>query len=247
MKYYILLLIALASTICFSQNFSGEAIYQSKKKSKYSVNSTNERERRKAIRLARLYEKEMELVFDETESFYKEVETLKVKENAAYRAGALSVGGFASNGIYKNLLDTTYVEQREFLGKLLLVKDKLPKINWKLTNESKTIGNYVAVKATAAVSINVDNFKVSKKNATGTFIATAWFTPQIPIPHGPQLFYGLPGLILELHILDTTILCTKITLNKDVSNYLKPPTDGQEVTLKEYNTIVLKKLEERKN
>lgn len=247
MKNCIILLLLLVSSTCFSQNFSGEAIYQSKKQTKYSVNSTDERERRKAIRLSRLHEKEMRLVFNENKSFYKEIQTLKAKENAAYKAGALSLGGFSSNGIYKNLQDTAYVEQREFLGKLLLVKDKLPKIDWTLTKESKTIGKYVVIKATAPVSIDVDNFKVPKKNVKGTFIATAWFTPQIPVSQGPELFYGLPGLILEMHILDTTILCTKITLNKEVDKNLKPSTGGQEVTLEEYNNIVFKKLEERKN
>lgn len=73
---------------------------------------------------------------------------------------------------------------------------------------------------------------------------TAWYAPEIPISQGPESYYGLPGLILEVNDGKTTILCSKVVLNvKDKAN-IKPPTGGQKVTQKEYDETVLKKMEE---
>ena len=41
----------------------------------------------------------------------------------------------------------------------------------------------------------------------------AWYTPQIPVGHGPAEYWGLPGLILEVSAGNTTMLCSKIVMN----------------------------------
>lgn len=57
------------------------------------------------------------------------------------------------------------------------------KINWKILNENKKIGNFEVTKAIAEY---------------GGRKWTAWFCPEIPLPYGPYIFYGLPGIILEV-------------------------------------------------
>jgi GLPGLI family protein len=42
---------------------------------------------------------------------------------------------------------------------------------------------------------------------------TAWYTPEIPVNQGPENYWGLPGLILEINDGKTVILCSKIVLN----------------------------------
>src|SRR5699024_5708709 len=54
-------------------------------------------------------------------------------------------------------------------------------LDWQITDESKEIGGYIAIKA--EVTFRGRDF-------------VAWFTPEIPISAGPWKFYGLPGLIL---------------------------------------------------
>ncbi len=56
-------------------------------------------------------------------------------------------------------------------------------INWEITNKSREIGSYTAIKA---------------KSAFRGRYYTAWFVPDIDINAGPWKFHGLPGLIIEV-------------------------------------------------
>ena len=62
--------------------------------------------------------------------------------------------------------------------------ESLPHFSWNITEEQKTIDNYVCQKATCTF---------------GGRTYEAWFAPDIPINDGPWKFYGLPGLILEVY------------------------------------------------
>lgn len=73
---------------------------------------------------------------------------------------------------------------------------------------------------------------------------TAWFTPQIPVSNGPGEYAGLPGLILEMNVYRTTILCSKIVLSTKEGEKIEAPDKGDEVTRAEYNKIVKEKMDE---
>jgi len=73
---------------------------------------------------------------------------------------------------------------------------------------------------------------------------TAWYTPQIPISQGPDIYWGLPGFMMEVNFKNTTILCTKIALSKDKEVTIKAPDKGDVVTRDEYTKTILKKMEE---
>lgn len=61
---------------------------------------------------------------------------------------------------------------------------KTVNIDWKLLDEKKKIGDFLAQKAVGSY---------------GGRNWIAWFTNEIPLPYGPYVFYGLPGLILEVN------------------------------------------------
>ncbi|NIM34793.1 MAG: GLPGLI family protein [Hydrotalea flava] len=61
-------------------------------------------------------------------------------------------------------------------------KDRFQHIDWKISNEKKSIGKFVCQKATAFAYGR--NWEV-------------WFTSEIPISIGPWKLFGLPGAILE--------------------------------------------------
>ncbi len=77
-----------------------------------------------------------------------------------------------------------------------------------------------------------------------TIEVVAWYTPQIPINQGPDDYWGLPGLILEINADRTTILCTKIVLNPEQKEDIEKPEKGDEVTQAEYTEIITKKMQE---
>jgi len=67
-------------------------------------------------------------------------------------------------------------------------------------------------------------------------VYTAWYTPEIPIPNGPEKFSGLPGLILELHTPSTVYLCSEIVLNPKKSIEIKTPK-GKVISQEDYDKI----------
>ncbi|HEY0091949.1 MAG TPA: GLPGLI family protein, partial [Flavobacterium sp.] len=73
---------------------------------------------------------------------------------------------------------------------------------------------------------------------------TAWYAPEIPISQGPENYWGLPGLILEVNDGKTSILCSKVVLNVKEKATIKAPEKGKVVGQKEYDEIVVKKMEE---
>ena len=143
-----------------------------------------------------------------------------------------------------------------------------------MEGESKQIGNYTCFKATAVVKVNESDFrnfrfknrdkketetktetvkdtaKAKKTNFTEDWempkenTITAWYCPEIPVNQGPENYWGLPGLILEVNDGKTVMLCTKIVMNAKDKVEIKPATKGKQVTQTEYNDIVKKKMEE---
>lgn len=76
---------------------------------------------------------------------------------------------------------------------------------------------------------------------------TAWYTPQIPVSHGPAEYGGLPGLILELTTGSTVMLCTKVVMNPEKRIEISAPTKGESVTRNEFDNIVEVKVKEMRD
>ena len=128
-----------------------------------------------------------------------------------------------------------------------MVEDQLETSEWKLEKESKNIGQYLCFKATKTKIISEKKFDSNSNRFEDSEIeriTTVWFTPSIPLPHGPDEYYGLPGLVLEVNDGEVTILCSKITLNPKEGVVIEKPNNGKIVDQKTYNDIQKKKSEE---
>jgi len=90
----------------------------------------------------------------------------------------------------------------ESIKELIYQHHSTKKIDWKISNQRKKIGNYMCIKATC------------KKN--GRFY-TVWFSPDIPINKGPVLLNGLPGAIVEASE-DDGLFTVKLTDLKSLKN-----------------------------
>ena len=76
---------------------------------------------------------------------------------------------------------------------------------------------------------------------------TAWYAPEIPINQGPENYWGLPGLILEVNDGTTILLCSKIVMNPKEKVEIKAPKKGKVVTQKEYDETVVSKMKEMRD
>ncbi len=106
-------------------------------------------------------------------------------------------------------------------------------------NEETSSNAEVKKDSTSSKTNLMDQWEMPKE-----VIITAWYSPEIPVNQGPENYWGLPGLILEVNDGKTSILCSKIVMNTKEKVEIKAPTKGKKVTQKEYDEIVKKKMEE---
>lgn len=270
MKFLTFLAAAFITFSFHAQNISGKAFYESK--TTIDMDNFGNREMSEqmkqmiAQRMKSFLEKTYILTFNGNESVYEEEEKLEAGAGGGF---GMMMGSFAPGAQYKNLKENQILEEREFFGKEFLINDTLANLEWEVGKESKQIGQYLAIKATAVKPIDENDFSMARrrdrdedaeKKADSTqtepedpfeqieipkeIIVTAWFTPQIPVGNGPGEYAGLPGLILELNAYRTTILCSKIVLNPKETVEIEKPTKGKEVSRAEYNEIVAEKMQE---
>lgn len=209
-----------------------------------------------AARLKNRLEKNYILTFNMQESMFIEKQKIDAVSGATD-----SWGGYFSRGNqYKNIRENLLVQSQEFYGKRFLVKDKLYRIDWTIGTETKKIGNYTAYKAKAFVpysELNWYNFSWSdlrkpktedgKEPEVKMIVVEAWYTPQIPVAHGPGEFWGLPGLILEVSSGNTTLLCSEIKLNSKETIKIKAPEKGKEITKEDYASTIKNKMVDMRN
>jgi GLPGLI family protein len=154
------------------------------------------------------------------------------------------------------------IEDVEMFSKRFLVSEKMEPLQWELGMETKKIGNYTCYKATlvkedtkvdwgsifsrSRKNKKKDSTAVAEKPAKKMLTVTAWYTPQIPVSSGPDVYWGLPGLILELNAGRTTMLCTEVAINSEEPIKIKAPAKGKKVTRDEYTDIVKVKTQELK-
>lgn len=240
-----------------AQDFQGKAIYQSKTTVKMDFGGRNIPEDRKKMMLERMKkagEKTFALNFNQVESIYKEEVKLEQPGGSVGRGG-MRFGMMGSNGddYYKNVKEGTYVVKNDLFGKIFLVTDSLPKLEWKMGSESKKIGNYTAFKATAlrlvkrpnmSAIFNRNQDSTAKEFTENEIEIVAWYSPDIPVNQGPASYWGLPGLILEVSDDITTILCSQIIMNPKERIDIKAPSKGKKVTQVEYDETARNKMKE---
>lgn len=248
----------------YAQDFQGKATYISKSKmelGRWGARMSEAQKKQIAARLKNRLEKEFVLVFNKQESVFTEEEQLDAISGATDSWGK----NFAAGENYKNVKTNAQIQQQEFYGKKFLVKDKLQKIDWTLGKESKQIGNYLCFKATSFIPTDDllwYSFSWSRMRSTDNQDAEdeennepevdvtqieAWYTPQIPVGHGPSEYWGLPGLILEVSAGGTTMLCSKIVINPAETIEIEAPKKGTTVTKNEYQDIIQNKMAEFRN
>lgn len=137
---------------------------------------------------------EFQLNFKNDESYYYKIPALEPQGLMDSRAG--------STPYYTNNATDTIIRMSRSLGKIALKP-----INWKITNKTKTIGDYKCYQAIVTEKLYSRQGHYYYKDVI------AWFTPEIPLSFGPKYYKGLPGLILQIEDNEYTLTAIKINLN----------------------------------
>src|SRR5690554_260412 len=243
----------------YAQEFSGRATYQSK----MILKDFNEKAAENPSKISqdfieavkRASEKTFILEFTKEESLYTEEKTLELPTSTGKPKNRVIINTEDSGTLYKNLKENYSILENDRFNKTNLIKDTLETSGWELLTESKQIGNYTAYKATKTVKPKnyfpddekedeaSENFlSMMDQKEPKDIIYTAWYTPEIPIPNGPEKFGGLPGLILELHTDNMVYLCSEIVLNPKKPISIKAPK-GKVISQEEHDKNIRKMYE----
>jgi GLPGLI family protein len=124
------------------------------------------------------------------------------------------------------------VQQKAIVGSEFMVSDSIPKIKWRITNESREIAGFNCRKAVGVILDSVYVF--------------AFYTDEIVIPGGPCSINGLPGMILGMTIprLYTSFMATKISLTGVNETEIKPVAAKKFSTRTELKNLLTERAKE---
>lgn len=232
MKFTALALLLILPFAIQAQNTSGKIVY--KQTIQVEIPDRVPKEFRDRFPTERTVNKE--LYFNQTTSTYKNGENLRQGEGEVGgrdRGWRMRMrGGNANAMTYKNISEKMITDNRDIMGKAFIIEEPMTKMVWKMTGQKKTILDYMVMEATSTIN--------------DTIPVTAYFSPQIPVPNGPALYHGLPGMILEVNVNDgqNIITATAVELMEIDAANLEKPNEGKKVTKEEFNKIRREKMQE---
>lgn len=158
-----------------------------------------------------------DMIFDTAKSLYKPGREPETKNPMAQMMGG---GPGMDNIVYTDLLAQKVTANKQVYEQKFLVQDSMRKIDWKEKDELRTIGNYKCRKAVGRICDSV--------------YVVAFYAEDIPVASGPEMFGGLPGMILELAIprLHTTWVATKVDVEIPKATDFVIPEKGKKVNEK---------------
>lgn len=231
MKRIILILSLLVFTTSIAQNSQTIKVTYFKAFKKYTDKSSTPPKQMKGL--------EYELICNSLESRFEFIKSLSSDGNQENKR---FIGRGGGKGIYyKNLKDKTKIRAVNQLGEDFLIVEDFNKYDWKLSKtQTKKILGYDCFFATASF---IEYNPVLKKNVTLNI--SVWYTPSIPASFGPAGYDGLPGLVLESSTSSFYFIASNIEFLKKAEK-IEKPSNGKEVTLKEFNEILFKVFKRRK-
>lgn len=143
------------------------------------------------------------LLFNNNKAYY----SLSTPASAySFVFGPTRIYDFNINKVFK-IIETGPMPEIKIAEK---IKDK----KWDLYPDKKVINGLTCYKA-------VHSFTEKSKEKNGivkdvTFTYIAWYTPEIPTLSGPNIYYGLPGLIMEVTDLKGNALLVE-SISKNVN------------------------------
>lgn len=135
------------------------------------------------------------------------------------------------NVVYAELDSSRCIAQKKVFEQLFLIQDSTRKIQWKITDETRTIAGFQCRRANALIM--------------DTIYVVAFYTDEIVTPGGPESFSGLPGMILGVSLphKHVTWFATQVSAQPPAASLFKAPAKGKKASygnLKEQLKDVMK-------
>lgn len=169
------------------------------------------------------------LIYTDGKSLYSETakEHIISNEEMTY-----FISGEIVVAVFKDQRNSQIIKELDLYSRHFIIKTVGAGLSWKIEPEQKKIDEYLCRKAVGMLD---------------TITVTAWYSEQIPVNDGPDIFWGLPGLILEVNLGNNArvIKANKITFTKTNPD-IAPPANGKEVSEADYRVIRDKKYAEMK-
>ncbi|RZA02759.1 MAG: GLPGLI family protein [Sphingobacteriaceae bacterium] len=130
------------------------------------------------------------------------------------------------NIVYTDFATNTNISQKEMYGDLFLVTDSTRKITWRLTDQTQDIAGFKCRRANGLILDSV--------------YVVAFFTDEIGVSGGPESFWGLPGMILQVALPHENVIWTakKVTTDPVALTAITPPKKGKKMSRKELFKLV---------
>ena len=207
---------------------------------------------------------QFELMFNDQASLFRTVPEDEAPDPFANSGGGERGGPrfmfrMPETAVYTNLVAQVQYESRAMFEKTFLIIDTLKMLNWKVSDETKTIAKHLCKKATTSVPMQAITMRMggrpggrgnadSAANASITpkeTTVTVWYTEDIPASIGPDNYNGLPGAILEV---DMDNGANVTTATEVVSKYAKKelvePTKGDKMNKAQFQEAMKKIMED---
>ncbi|MBC7828127.1 MAG: GLPGLI family protein [Chitinophagaceae bacterium] len=174
----------------------------------------------------RFYTSYFDLHFSGNKTLYK-----PGKETDPFRNWWL-IGPSKENVVIADMETQLMNSQKKVFEEIYLLQDTIGKIEWKITEELRTIAGFECRKA---VAIMCDSVYV-----------VAFYTDEIAVTGGPESFNGLPGMILGLAIprLYTTWFATKVELIEPKPTDFVIPSKGKKITEQNLQGVLQRSLKD---
>ena len=130
------------------------------------------------------------------------------------------------NIVYTDFATNTNLSQKEMYGDLFIVTDSTRKITWRLTDQTQDIAGFKCRRANGLILDSV--------------YVVAFFTDEIGVSGGPESFWGLPGMILQVALPHENVIWTakKVTTDPVPLTAIVPPKKGKKISRTELFKLV---------
>ena len=128
--------------------------------------------------------------------------------------------------VWNDLEHQKTVAYKKVYEQNFLIDDSIRKCTWKILEEVRTIAGFSCRKAVTKINDSV--------------VVVAFYTDKIPVSSGPEMFTGLPGMIMELAIprLFTTWVAQSVVLETVAPEQLTVPEKGKKTTIVEMEKTI---------